>query len=63
MGGHQEKLLVGVSLKLGGYEWRCRTDHSLSPTLDKGTWRSLPECEAKAKGLGARWDDAQKSPW
>jgi GH18 family chitinase len=63
MGGHQEKLLVGVSLKLGGYEWRCRTDQRLSPTLDKGTWRSLAECESRARDHTARWDEAQKSPW
>ena len=47
MGGHKEKLLVGVSLKFGGYEWLCRTDQRLAPILDRGTWRSLEECEAK----------------
>jgi len=63
MGGHKEKLLLGVSLKFGGYEWRCRTDQRLSSTLDKGIWRSLAECEVKAREHGARWDDAQQSPW
>jgi spore germination protein YaaH/predicted DNA-binding transcriptional regulator AlpA len=63
MGGHKEKLLVGVSLKSGGYEWRCRTDQRLAPILDKGTWRSLEECEDKAREHGARWDERQKSSW
>jgi spore germination protein len=63
MGSHKEKLLAGVSLTLGGYEWRCRTEAPLSPTLDKGAWRSLAECEAKMRQHGARWEDAQKSPW
>jgi chitinase len=63
IGGHKEKLLAGVSLKFGGYEWRCRTGTPLSPILDNGVWRSLPECEARAREHGARWDDAQQSPW
>jgi spore germination protein YaaH len=63
MGGHKEKLLVGVSLKSGGYEWRCRTAQRLSPSLDEGVWRSLAVCEAKAREYGARWDDSQKSRW
>ena len=63
MGGHKEKLLVGVSLKLGGYEWRCRTDQPLAPIVNKGTWRPLEECEAKSREHGARWDEQQKSSW
>ncbi len=63
MGGHREKLLAGVSLKLGGYEWRCRTDQRLSPTLGNGVWHSLAECEVKAIEHGPRWDDAQQSAW
>ncbi len=63
MGGRKKKLLVGVSLKFGGYEWRCRTDRPLAPILDKGTWRSLEECEAKAREHGMRWDERQKSSW
>jgi spore germination protein YaaH len=63
MGGAKEKLLLGVSLDFGGYEWRCRTDTPLSPILGKGISRSLAECEEQTKLHGSRWDDLQKSPW
>ncbi len=63
MGGHKEKLLAGVSLQFGGYEWRCRTDQRLAPILAKGVWCSLAECEDKARAHGRRWDDLQHSPW
>ena len=63
MGGHKQKLLLGVSLNFGGYEWRCRTDERLSSTLGKGVWRSLSDCEAAVRQHGLRWDDAQQSAW
>lgn len=63
MGGARAKLLAGLSLKFGGYEWRCRTQERLSPTVGKGVWKSLAECEAQAKAHGRQWDDQQKSPW
>ena len=37
MGGRKEKLLVGVSVDVGGTEWRCRSDQPLSPTLGPGS--------------------------
>jgi spore germination protein YaaH len=63
MGGKKEKLLPGISLTFGGYEWRCRTDARLSPTIGKGVEKSLAECEEQARRHGKRWDKAQQSPW
>lgn len=63
MGGKKEKLLVGVSVNFGGYEWRCRTDQRLSPIVGRGILKSLAECEQKARKHGQRWDDEQQSPW
>lgn len=61
--GNKHKLLAGVSLKFGGYEWRCRSDQRLAPILAKGAAKSLAECEAQARLHGRRWDQAQQSPW
>src|SRR5438552_12790860 len=63
MGGKKEKLLVGVSVDFGGYEWRCRTNARLSPTVGPGAAKSLTECEATARQYGRRWDDLQRSAW
>lgn len=63
MGGRKEKLLPGVSVAFGGYEWRCRTDGPLAPIAGKGVPRSLQECEESARQHGRRWDDAQASAW
>src|SRR5205823_1767555 len=63
MGGRKEKLLPGVSLSFGGYEWRCRTAERLSPTLGRGVPKSLAECEEQARRHTKRWDEAQQSPW
>src|SRR5207302_3566185 len=63
MGGAKDRLLVGVSLDFGGYEWRCRTDTRLSPILGPGTRRPLADCEAAARQYGRRWDPLQRSPW
>src|SRR5206468_903569 len=63
MDGKKEKLLPGVSIAFGGYEWRCRSSERLSPTLDRGTAKSLAECEEQTRRHGRRWDDAQQSPW
>jgi hypothetical protein len=48
MGGQKRKLLPGVSVDFGGYEWRCRTDLRLSPILAKGVPKTLAECEEQA---------------
>jgi spore germination protein YaaH len=63
MGGQKRKLLVGISLDFGGYEWRCRTDTRLSPILGTGVWRSLEACEEQVRRYGRRWDESQQSPW
>jgi spore germination protein YaaH len=63
MGGQKEKLLPGISLDFGGYEWRCRTEERLSPILGRGIRKSLAECEEQARRHGRRWDAAQQSPW
>lgn len=63
MGGHREKLLVGMSLAFGGYEWRCRTDSPLSPTLGPGRPITAAEAAQMANRYGRRWDARQQSPW
>jgi glycosyl hydrolase family 18 (putative chitinase) len=63
MGGHNDKLLLGVSLQFGGYEWRCRRDAPLSPILGPGVRKSLAECEASVRRYGRRWDKTQQSAW
>src|SRR5207253_4214828 len=63
MGGRKENLLPGISLDFGGYEWRCRTDRPLSPTLAPGARKTLAECRDQARKHGERWDAAQQSPW
>lgn len=63
MGGRKKKLLPGVSVSFGGYEWQCRTDRRLAPIAGRGVPKSLQECEASARQHGSRWDDAQASPW
>lgn len=63
LGDASEKLLPGVSLEFGGYEWRCRTGQRLSPILGKGVRKTLAECEESARLHGRRWDEAQQSPW
>jgi hypothetical protein len=63
MGGRKKKLLPGVSVDFGGYEWRCRTDRPLSPTLAHGVRKTLADCREQAKIHGERWNAAQQSPW
>lgn len=63
MGGRPEKLLPGVSLAFGGYEWRARTDRPLAPTIARGVPLSLRAAEARAQAHGRRWDEEQRSPW
>src|SRR5262249_40926237 len=63
MDGERAKLLPGVSLKFGGYEWRCRTGDRLSPTLSPGAWKTLAQCREQVRLHGERWDRDQQSPW
>ena len=58
------KLLLGINaFPFAGYEFRCRTEQRLSPTLGPGRRRPFAEMEAQARLHGARWDEAQQSAW
>lgn len=60
---NRHKLLPGFSLTTGGYEFRTRTIQPLSPTLGKGTPKTLQECEQATARHGRRWHDLQACPW
>ena len=52
MGVRKEKLLPGVSLDFGGYEWRCRTDAPLSPS-DTSWPRACPATSPRSRSNSA----------
>lgn len=62
-GGRKEKLVLGVSIDPGGYEWPAKSDQPLAHILGKARPVSPEQARANARKYGRRFDSQQKAPW
>ncbi len=65
-GGRNDKILLGISVVLGGTEWRCRSDQPLSPIyplIEKPRRITAEQARANAATHGRRFEPRQQEPW
>ena len=62
-GGRKEKLVLGVNIDQGGYEWPTKTDQPLAHILAKARPVTPEQARANAQKYGRRFELQQKEPW
>jgi spore germination protein YaaH len=62
-GGRKEKLVMGLGLDRGGFEWDCKTDQPLSWINGKARPLAAADARANAEKHGRKFDANQKAPW
>ncbi|MGO8689889.1 MAG: glycosyl hydrolase family 18 protein [Thermoguttaceae bacterium] len=62
-GGRKDKLVLGIGVDQGGFEWLTRWHEPLAPIVGEPRQLSAKQARANAEKYGRRFDSQQKEPW